>query len=178
MERKGPEQPMAMEGPGTVNTFAELERMAAEDAKRTVREYHGEGDSRVEICTLDGSTCIVTPGGIRYNCLSLGDARALANVIVGEWAKGNHEIEDHPGIARRDPYSCEYRSTWNLLSQYRTMAKMSQEDLSRASGVTKSQIHRIEHGEIKSTNISAKTLIALAGALGVHPIELVDIKQA
>ena len=97
-------------------------------------------------------------------------------MIAGEWAKGNYSIEDAPGIKRRnvDQYGTPDMS---LLYIYRTRAKMTQEELSRAAGVTVSQIQRIEYGKIKSANITAKTLIALAGALGVYPIELVDIKQ-
>ena len=156
-------------------SFSELEKRAKEDDARTVKERYSTGDDWLDICTLDGKTWILTAGGVVYDCLSIGDARALAKVLIGEWSKGNYEVENAPGIAHRCQNSCEYRSTWVLLSQYRTKAKMTQEELARVSGVNRSQIQKIESGEIKSSNITAKTLIALSGALGIHPIELVDI---
>ena len=49
----------------------------------------------------------------------------------------------------------------------RRMAGMTQAQLAEASGVNIRQIQRVELGEAEAGNLTAKNLIAIAGALGV-----------
>lgn len=55
----------------------------------------------------------------------------------------------------------------------RESLKITQKKLSEISGVNLRQIQKIESGEIKIENISAKNFMALAEALGVNPEELI-----
>ena len=54
----------------------------------------------------------------------------------------------------------------------RESLKITQKKLSEISGVNLRQIQKIESGEIKIENISAKNFMALAEALNVEPKEL------
>lgn len=58
------------------------------------------------------------------------------------------------------------------LKRLRKVQGISQEQLAFESGVIRSQISRIERGEI---NTSISTVFALAKALNLHPKELLDI---
>lgn len=61
-------------------------------------------------------------------------------------------------------------TTWLLY--YRLKSGMTQAELSKKSGIYIRQIQKVESGEIETGNMAAKTLFALAGALGVDISEL------
>lgn len=54
----------------------------------------------------------------------------------------------------------------------RRMADMTQSELAQKSGIYIRQIQKVESGEIETGNMAAKTLFALADALGVDISEL------
>lgn len=54
----------------------------------------------------------------------------------------------------------------------RRMADMTQSELAQKSGIYIRQIQKVESGEIETGNMAAKTLFALADALGVEISEL------
>lgn len=54
----------------------------------------------------------------------------------------------------------------------RLAAGMSQQRLSAVSGVHVRQIQRVEYGESEAGNLAARTIFALADALGVDPRNL------
>lgn len=54
----------------------------------------------------------------------------------------------------------------------RRMADMTQSELAQKSGVNIRRIQKVESGEIETGNMAAKTLFALADALGVDISEL------
>ena len=58
------------------------------------------------------------------------------------------------------------------LTYYRIKAGMTQQQLSDASGVNIRQIQRVENGESRAENLTAKNLLALADALNVGPRSL------
>ena len=55
----------------------------------------------------------------------------------------------------------------------RLAAGMSQQELADKSGVNDRQIRRVELGEAKAGNLTAKNLLAIADALGVDPHDLI-----
>lgn len=61
-------------------------------------------------------------------------------------------------------------TTWLLY--YRLKSGMTQAELSKKSGIYIRQIQKVESGEIETGNMAAKTLFALADALGVDISEL------
>lgn len=60
------------------------------------------------------------------------------------------------------------------IRQLRDKKNMSQQDLANDSGITKSQIARIERAEINTT---VRTLIKIANALEIEPKELLNINN-
>ena len=60
------------------------------------------------------------------------------------------------------------------LRQLREKKNMSQQDLANDSGITKSQIARIERAEINTT---VKTLIKIANALEIEPKDLLNFRN-
>ena len=60
------------------------------------------------------------------------------------------------------------------LKEARTAAGMTQRQLAAASGVHYMQISRAERGEIQVENMTAKTVFALADALGVEARALLE----
>lgn len=59
------------------------------------------------------------------------------------------------------------------ITQIREKKDMSQADLVLITGIEKSEISRYEQGKI---NLTVNTLLKLAVALNVHPMELFDFK--
>lgn len=64
------------------------------------------------------------------------------------------------------------------LKEIRTKRKLTQKELSDMSKVNWRQIQRVENGEAKIENLTAKNLIALADALKVDPRELLENENA
>lgn len=62
-------------------------------------------------------------------------------------------------------------STW--LKHYRLKAGMTLAQLSEKSGVNVRQIQRVESGQSKAGNLTAKNFLALADALAIEPHELI-----
>lgn len=60
------------------------------------------------------------------------------------------------------------------IRKLRDKKNMSQQDLANDSGITKSQIARIERAEINTT---VKTLIKIANALEIEPKELLNFNN-
>ena len=60
------------------------------------------------------------------------------------------------------------------IRKLRDKKNMSQQDLANDSGITKSQIARIERAEINTT---VKTLIKIANALEIEPKELLNFRN-
>ena len=59
------------------------------------------------------------------------------------------------------------------LRDARLAAGLTQQQLSKLSGVNSRQIQKIEAGEIKAGNMTASNLLAIADALGVDPRSLI-----
>lgn len=55
----------------------------------------------------------------------------------------------------------------------RKARKLTQSDLSAATGINIRQIQRVESGESAPGNLTAKNLLVLADALGVDPHEII-----
>lgn len=60
----------------------------------------------------------------------------------------------------------------NNFTWARMAAGLDQPTLAKAAGVNISQIQKLERGEIKIENLTAKSLFSLADALGCDPKEL------
>jgi transcriptional regulator with XRE-family HTH domain len=60
------------------------------------------------------------------------------------------------------------------IRKLRDKKNMSQQDLANDSGITKSQIARIERAEINTT---VRTLIKIANALEIEPKELLNFRN-
>ena len=60
------------------------------------------------------------------------------------------------------------------IRKLRDKKNMSRQDLANDSGITKSQIARIERAEINTT---VKTLIKIANALEIEPKELLNFRN-
>lgn len=60
------------------------------------------------------------------------------------------------------------------IRKLRDKKNMSQQDLANDSGITKSQIARIERAEINTT---VKTLIKIANALEIEPKDLLNFRN-
>ena len=59
------------------------------------------------------------------------------------------------------------------LERARLSSGLSPKELSEASGVYIRQIQKVELGEAQAGNMTAKNLLAIAGALGVDPHKLI-----
>lgn len=59
------------------------------------------------------------------------------------------------------------------LRDARIAAGLTQDQLANLSGVNSRQIQRVEIGEAKAGNLTAKNLLSIADALGVDPRELI-----
>ncbi len=59
------------------------------------------------------------------------------------------------------------------LEWYRRGAGLAQKDLADQAGVNIRLVQKIEGGEYKTENLTAKNILALADALGVDPHELI-----
>lgn len=60
------------------------------------------------------------------------------------------------------------------LRDARIAAGLTQQQLSRLSGVNSRQIQKVEAGDIKAGNMTASNLLAIADALGVDPRSLIQ----
>ena len=60
------------------------------------------------------------------------------------------------------------------LRAFRLAEGMTQQQLSKLSGVNSRQIQKVESGEIKAGNMTASNLLAIADALGVDPRSLIQ----
>lgn len=63
----------------------------------------------------------------------------------------------------------------NKIRSARIATGMSQIQLATRTGLNRSQIQKLESGDIKIENITAKNLFAIADALGVDPRELLEV---
>lgn len=70
---------------------------------------------------------------------------------------------------RRIPSPGDTRKT---LRDFRKEAGMTQLQLSTVSGVNARQIQRVENGDADIENVTARTLVSLADALGIDPHQL------
>lgn len=57
----------------------------------------------------------------------------------------------------------------------RLAAGLTQQQLSKLSGVNPRQIQKVEAGEIKAGNMTASNLLAIANALDVDPRSLIQV---
>lgn len=57
----------------------------------------------------------------------------------------------------------------------RISAGLTQNQLATKTGLNRSQIQKLESGDIKIENITARNLFAIADALGVDPRELLEV---
>ena len=60
----------------------------------------------------------------------------------------------------------------SIIKKIRTSYGMTQQQLADRTGINLRQIQKIESGEIKIENISAKNFMALAEAMKISPKEL------
>lgn len=59
------------------------------------------------------------------------------------------------------------------IREARLAAGLTQKQLAAAAGVNIRLVQKVENGEAKAANLTAKNLLALADALGVDPRELI-----
>lgn len=60
---------------------------------------------------------------------------------------------------------------------HRVVAGLTQKQLAEASGVNIRAIQKVENGEVKAENMTAKNLLSIADALGVDPHILVEVER-
>lgn len=60
----------------------------------------------------------------------------------------------------------------NAVKEARTAAGLTQQQLADAAGVNIRLVQKVEGGDAKAENLTAKNLLALADALGVDPRDL------
>lgn len=61
-----------------------------------------------------------------------------------------------------------------MLKEKRKELGITQAELASKAGVNRSQIAKLESGEIKAENLTVKTLFAIADVLNVDPRELIE----
>lgn len=65
------------------------------------------------------------------------------------------------------------KSKCNALKEARVAAGLTQQKLADAAGINIRLVQKVEGGESKAENLTAKNLMALADALGVDPHDLI-----
>ena len=120
-----------------------LGRVKAIICADSIKDACARGRKCIEGCIQEGRTIS------NVGCMLVADAKKL----------GDDEI-----------YKGYPTTTWLLY--YRLKSGMTQAELSKKSGIYIRQIQKVESGEIETGNMAAKTLFALADALGVDISEL------
>lgn len=120
-----------------------LGRVKAIICADSIKDACARGRKCIEGCIQEGRTIS------NVGCMPVADAKKL----------GDDEI-----------YKGYPTTTWLLY--YRLKSGMTQAELSKKSGIYIRQIQKVESGEIETGNMAAKTLFALADALGVEISEL------
>ena len=120
-----------------------LGRVKAIVCADSIKDACARGRKCIEGCIQEGRTIS------NVGCMPVADAKKL----------GDDEI-----------YKGYPTTTWLLY--YRLKSGMTQAELSKKSGIYIRQIQKVESGEIETGNMAAKTLFALADALGVDISEL------
>lgn len=120
-----------------------LGRVKAIICADSIKDACARGRKCIEGCIQEGRTIS------NVGCMPVVDAKKL----------GDDEI-----------YKGYPTTTWLLY--YRLKSGMTQSELSKKSGIYIRQIQKIESGEIEPGNMAAKTLFALADALGVDARDL------
>lgn len=120
-----------------------LGRVKAIICADSIKDACARGRKCIEGCIQEGRTIS------NVGCMPVADAKKL----------GDDEI-----------YKGYPTTTWLLY--YRLKSSMTQAELSKKSGIYIRQIQKVESGEIETGNMAAKTLFALADALGVDISEL------
>ncbi len=120
-----------------------LGRVKAIICADSIKDACARGRKCIEGCIQEGRTIS------NVGCMPVADAKKL----------GDDEI-----------YKGYPTTTWLLY--YRLKSGMTQAELSKKSGIYIRQIQKVESGEIETGNMAAKTLFALADALGVDAREL------
>lgn len=91
------------------------------------------------------------------------EGRSISNV-------GCMPVADAKKLGDDEIYKGYPTTTWLLY--YRLKSGMTQAELSKRSGIYIRQIQKVESGEIETGNMAAKTLFALADALGADARKL------
>ena len=120
-----------------------LGRVKAIICADSIKDACARGRKCIEGCIQEGRTIS------NVGCMPVADAKKL----------GDDEI-----------YKGYPTTTWLLY--YRLKSGMTQAELSKKSGIYIRQIQKVESGEIETGNMAAKTLFAIADALGVDISEL------
>lgn len=120
-----------------------LGRVKAIICADSIKDACARGRKCIEGCIQEGRTIS------NVGCMPVADAKKL----------GDDEI-----------YKGYPTTTWLLY--YRLKSGMTQAELSKRSGIYIRQIQKVESGEIETGNMAAKTLFALADALGADAREL------
>ena len=120
-----------------------LGRVKAIICADSIKDACARGRKCIEGCIQEGRTIS------NVGCMPVADAKKL----------GDDEI-----------YKGYPTTTWLLY--YRLKSGMTQAELSKKSGIYIRQIQKVESGEIEAGNMAAKTLFALADALGADAREL------
>ena len=120
-----------------------LGRVKAIICADSIKDACARGRKCIEGCIQEGRTIS------NVGCMPVADAKKL----------GDDEI-----------YKGYPTTTWLLY--YRLKSGMTQAELSKKSGIYIRQIQKVESGEIETGNMAAKTLFALADALGADAREL------
>lgn len=120
-----------------------LGRVKAIICADSIKDACARGRECIEGCIQEGRTIS------NVGCMPVADAKKL----------GDDEI-----------YKGYPTTTWLLY--YRLKSGMTQAELSKKSGIYIRQIQKVESGEIETGNMAAKTLFALADALGADAREL------
>lgn len=64
-----------------------------------------------------------------------------------------------------------------MIKEKRKEIGITQAELATLAGVNRSQITKLESGEIKAENLTAKTFFAIADALKIEPRTLLKTKE-
>lgn len=84
-------------------------------------------------------------------------------VVAFDWSWMS--VNDAVKLGDADIYAKYHTASW--INYYRIKRGLTQRQLSNLSGVNIRQIQKIENGEIKAENTTAKNLLAIADALQV-----------
>ena len=148
----------------TYYVTADLDRAPAEQEAKEIGVPHAKvflGRVKAIICADSIKDACARGRKCIEGCIQEG--RTISNV-------GCMPVADAKKLGDDEIYKGYPTTTWLLY--YRLKSGMTQAELSKKSGIYIRQIQKVESGEIETGNMAAKTLFALADALGADAREL------